>query len=379
METLMILTYTAFCYAVFKLFKIPLNKWTVPTAVLGGVVMIGTVILLMNYNHPYTKVARTAVVTTPIVPLVKGRVTEVPVTPNVPLKEGDVLFKIDPTPYQAAVNEQKAALAKAIQNVKIDGEAWNQAKAGVERARTERDRAKTNYDRYAEANSRGGNAPFSEAQVQNKRDTYLSAEAKLSAAEAAARSGKLKFESQIDGENTDVARLRAMLSNAEFNLEQTVVRAPTDGMVTQLILRPGVIAVPIPLKPVMVFVHAEKTRMLAAFFQNYMQRLDPGSEAEVIYSALPGRIFKGKLDYILPVLAQGQLQAGGNLLSLDKPVAGRVIAVIAMDDDMSSYNLPAGIAGEVAIYTHHVHHVAIIRKILFRMKSWQNYIFGEGH
>ena len=88
METLMILTYTAFCYAVFKLFKIPLNKWTVPTAVLGGVIMIGTVILLMNYNHPYTKVARTAVVTTPIVPLVKGRVTEVPVTPNVSLKEG---------------------------------------------------------------------------------------------------------------------------------------------------------------------------------------------------------------------------------------------------------------------------------------------------
>ena len=100
METLMILTYTAFCYAVFKLFKIPLNKWTVPTAVLGGVIMIGTVILLMNYNHPYTKVARTAVVTTPIVPLVRGRVTEVPVTPNVPLKEGDVLFKMDPTPLK---------------------------------------------------------------------------------------------------------------------------------------------------------------------------------------------------------------------------------------------------------------------------------------
>ena len=44
----MVLTYTAFCYAIFKIFKIPLNKWTVPTAILGGIVMIGTVVLLMN-------------------------------------------------------------------------------------------------------------------------------------------------------------------------------------------------------------------------------------------------------------------------------------------------------------------------------------------
>ena len=52
MDLLLILTYTALCIAVFKIFNIPLNKWTVPTAGLGGVVLIGTLILLMNYNHP---------------------------------------------------------------------------------------------------------------------------------------------------------------------------------------------------------------------------------------------------------------------------------------------------------------------------------------
>lgn len=36
METLMVLTYAAFCVALFKIFRIPLNKWTVPTAVLGA-------------------------------------------------------------------------------------------------------------------------------------------------------------------------------------------------------------------------------------------------------------------------------------------------------------------------------------------------------
>ena len=50
MDLLLILTYTALCIAVFKIFNIPLNKWTVPTAGLGGVVLVGTLVLLMNYN-----------------------------------------------------------------------------------------------------------------------------------------------------------------------------------------------------------------------------------------------------------------------------------------------------------------------------------------
>ena len=82
MDLLLILTYTAICVGIFKIFKIPLNKWSVPTAVLGGIVLIGTLIMLMNYNHPYSELARNYYVSTPVVPLVKGRVTEVPVTPN---------------------------------------------------------------------------------------------------------------------------------------------------------------------------------------------------------------------------------------------------------------------------------------------------------
>lgn len=54
MDLLLIMTYAALCITIFKVFKIPLNKWTVPTAVLGGVIIIGTLILLMNYNHPFT-------------------------------------------------------------------------------------------------------------------------------------------------------------------------------------------------------------------------------------------------------------------------------------------------------------------------------------
>jgi len=100
MELLLILIYTAICVAIFKIFSIPVNKWTLPTAALGGVFMIGIILLVMNYNHPFSSTARIYFTTTPILPDVKGRVIEVPVEPNTLLKAGDVLFRVDPQPVQ---------------------------------------------------------------------------------------------------------------------------------------------------------------------------------------------------------------------------------------------------------------------------------------
>ena len=139
MELLMILTYAAICFAIFKIFRIPVNKWTLPTAVLGGVFLITTILLIMNYNHPFSANARIYFATTPIMPTVKGRVIEVPVKPNAPLKQGDVLFKIDPRPYQYQVDQRKALLAEAEQNVKQLKTAYDQALANVEKVRVQID------------------------------------------------------------------------------------------------------------------------------------------------------------------------------------------------------------------------------------------------
>ena len=78
---------------------------------------IALLLLVMNYNHPYTREARFYFATTPIIPVVRGPVTEVPVQPNVPVKKGDVLFRIDARPYEFVVQQKQAALAEAEQNV----------------------------------------------------------------------------------------------------------------------------------------------------------------------------------------------------------------------------------------------------------------------
>jgi multidrug resistance efflux pump len=377
MEILLILTYSAICVAVFKIFRIPVNKWTLPTAALGGIFLIAGILLVMNYNHPFTKNARIYFATTPIMPNVKGRVIEVPVEPNAPLKQGDVLFKIDPQPYQYVVDQKKAQLAEAEQNVKQLKAAYDQALANVEKVNVQVKLAQEEYDRQEQLFEK---KVVAQAALDIATRNIDAAKQGLAAAQAAAENARLAYESEIGGVNTTVARLQAELSDAEFNLEQTVTRAPGPGYVTQMALRPGMYVIPAPLRPAMVFVHKDDQELAAGFQQNALQRVRAGDEAEIAFDGLPGRILKGKVKYLLDAIATGQLQATGGLQDMGADVpGGRAVAVIDITDDTSSYNLPGGSAAQVALYTPYAHHFAIIRRILLRMRSWENYVFLEGH
>lgn len=380
MAVLLLLGYAAICVVIFKLLRVPANRWTITTASLGGVVLIGGLLALMNYNHPVSADARLYFYTTPIVPQVKGRVTEVAVQPNVPLRAGDVLFRIDPQPYQFIVDQKKAALAEAEQSVKQLKASLDIALAQVDQAQASRDRAKESFDRFQAGNEgaqRSGRAgPFSEAEIDNRRGAYLTAEAALAGARATAERARLALDSEVNGVNTTVARLQADLQDAEYDLAQTTVTAPTDGYVTQLYLKPGMMAVPLPLSPVMVFIHGGDRIFAAAFPQNVLQRVRPGAEAEIAFNAIPGRVFTGRIRTLTDAMSQGQLQPSGTLLNPEdrNRVPGLALAVIEVTDDLSGYQLPAGSTAQVAAYSDHWQPVAIIRRILLRMQSWTGYL-----
>ncbi|KKD01074.1 HlyD family secretion protein [Photobacterium halotolerans] len=373
METLLVLSYAAICIFIFKVFRIPLNKWTVPTAVLGGIVLVGALVLFMNYNHPHTSLGGEYFVSTPIMPNVRGKVIEVPVTPNTPLQEGDILFKIDPTPFQAEVDRLEAQLAETRQNVLGQEASYKAAMATRIKAQAERDRTYQQYQRYATGYKRGA---FTKADVDNREQFYRSAEAALEAAQADERRAKLAYESNINGENTAVAQIQAQLVNARFNLDSTVVRAPTKGFVTQVLLRPGMMAVPLPLRPVMTFINTDDEAIVGAFRQNSLLRLKPGYEADIIFRAIPGKTFKAEIMEVLPAIGEGQAQAQGTLIGTDMLMRqGRPLVRFKMIDDLSEYNLPLGANMEIAVYSDHAHHLAVMRKILIRMKSWQNFLY----
>jgi len=316
MDLLLILTYAGLCIAIFKVFKIPLNKWSVPTAVLGGVVLIGGLVFTMNYNHPFSEISRDYFVTTPIVPSVTGKVIEVPVTGNQKLSAGDILFKVDPVPFQ---NKLKGLMAQMVS-------------------------AQGDLERTKELRKRGAGS-----------------------------------QRNVDLATAQVVALDAQIATAQYNVEQTIVRAPTDGYVTQATLRPGMMAASLPLRPVMIFVHDEGNYLVGWYRQNSALRLEVGNEAEVAYDGIPGKVFSGEVVAMMPGIAEGQLQPSPTLIDpRQSAYPGRIAVVINVTDpDFEAYRdrLPGGAFAQTAIYSQHFHHVAIMRKILLRMASWMNFLF----
>ena len=379
MELLLILIYVSICFAIFKLFRIPVNQWSLATAVLGGIFGISFLLLVMNYNHPFTSNARIYFAVTPVLPGVKGRVIEVPVQANVPLKEGDELFRVDPKPYQYVVEQKQAALAEADQTVLQLKASLDQATAAAERANAQVQLAQADFDRQT---ALFASRTVAQATVDTSTRNFEAAKQTLLGARAEQERARLAYSSNIEGVNTTVARLRAELADAQYDLDQTVTRASGPGFVTQLALRPGMYVVPAPLRPVMVFVNTDKRdqALTAAFQQNSLQRVKAGDEAEVAFDAVPGRVFKGKVRILLDAIAAGQLQATGALVDVGAPTGGgRALAIIDTEEDISDYQIPGGAAAQVAIYTEYWHHVSLLRKILLRMRSWENYVFLEGH
>jgi multidrug resistance efflux pump len=379
MEILLTLTYVAICYATFKLFKIPVNQWTLATAALGGIFGLSLLFITMAYNHPFSTNARIYFTVTPILPGVRGRVIEVPVEDrtNQHLEAGEVLFKIDPKPYEYTVAEKKAGLADAEANIAQLKASVDQATATVGKAKSESTLAQEYYDRQLALFQKGDVA---KATLDTATRNLDAARQTVTGAVAAEDRAKQAYGATVDGEHTAIVRLRNELADAQFDLDQTTVRAPTGGFVTELALRPGVYVVPAPFRPAMIFVNdSQKDRTLAAAFQqNALQRVRAGNEAEVLFKGIPGRVFKAKVRLVIDAVAGGQVQTTGTLANVGVPLPGdRALAILDMVDDISAYQVPLGAAGEAAIYTEHIHELSLLRKILLRMRSWQNYVFFE--
>lgn len=431
MIELIIGTYGVLCWLLFKKFKlIPVTTYTVCTAFLGGFVMLGLLFISLSVFHPVSHDGRLYAPVVQIVPNVRGTVIEVPVQANVPIKKGDVLFRIDPQPFQIEVDRLRAVLAS--KNVKVSQltEQLAAAEAQTKEARANLLVAESQFDRQARESQESAASQVKQIQkrldlaksqynrslslVKNKNVTQeeldrdqtrvltLEDELRQAAAaekiaaeklstgsasleavrqeiarlESAERQLQLQIKSESDGVNPDVREVMAMLDKARWELDQTVVRAPADGYVPQLTLRPGQMATPLPMKPLMVFIVTEQATLIASFHQKTISDIKPGMHAEVVFKAHPGKTFKVKVRRIMTALPEGEVIASGQLLSTTpSSEPGYVPIVFDYDEDVAALNLPIGAQASIAIYTDRVHVLSIVRKIILRMKSWENFVF----
>jgi multidrug resistance efflux pump len=433
MVELIIGTYGVACWLVFKKFKlIPVTTYTVCTAFLGGIVILALLFISLSVFHPVSHDARTYVGAVQIVPNVRGTVIEVSVKTNQLVKEGDVLFRINPQPFQIEVDRLRASLASKnskfaqlaeqlaaaeaatkqaranllVSESKFDRQAretLDQATAQVAavKARLEFARQQRNRIRDIQAKGAGSVSQLEidrvEGQALAVEEEFKKAEAserlaaeslksgsssleavrqELAQAEAAERQLRIQLQAQSDGVNPDVRETMAQLEKARWDLDQTVVRAPSDGYVPQLTLYPGQMATPLPLSPLMVFIPDTRPALIGTFDQKAASGIKPGMEGEAVFKAYPGRSFKVKVRRVLGAIREGELDTSGNLLSATSEQAhGKIPVVFDYDEDIAGLNLPAGSQASVAVYTDRVHALSLVRKIILRMKSWENFVF----
>jgi multidrug resistance efflux pump len=302
--------YLVILFILVKMKIVPFNLfWKVSPLLVLLLLMFG-LFIPMGWGAPQgpALVVRNSVA---VVPNVAGEVTDVPVEPNKPLRAGDVLFKIDPVPYQAQVD------------------------------------------------TIGAQVKFEELRLSQMTQLQLSDTGRA-------------FD--VEQRQADVDKLKGQFLGAKYNLEQTVVRAPSDGYVTNLGLIKGARVASLPLSPVMAFIDTSETVVGVEIAQIYTRYIEPGQEVEVTFKIFPGQVYKGKVDTVLQATSTGQVLASGTAVTPRQVTAAPFVVRVKLDDPKLAARLPAGTAGDAAIYTSHIKPSHIIRKVILRQIAIVNYV-----
>jgi multidrug resistance efflux pump len=178
----------------------------------------------------------------------------------------------------------------------------------------------------------------------------------------------------VEQRQSEVDQLKAQFESAKWNLDKTTVRAPADGYVTNLGLRKGARVANLPLTPVMAFIDTSDTLIGVEIAQIDARYIEPGQQAEVTFKFMPGQVFPGKVESILQAVATGQVQTSGLAVTPKGVAAAPFVVRIRLDDAGIATALPAGSAGDAAIFTDHVKVAHIIRKVLLRQIAILNYV-----
>jgi membrane fusion protein (multidrug efflux system) len=226
-----------------------------------------------------------------------GRIVQVDIFDNQSVKQGDVLFVIDPEPYRIALAQADAAVAGARLNVEQLRAAYSQAIAQEKSDASQVAYAQSQYDRAADLARKGINAKSSLDEARNDLDK---AKQQLAVAEQGILSAKAALGGnpniETDKHPTVMAALAAR-DKAAYDLAQTTVRAPADGIVSQAAsfkvgqyVGSGT--------PLFSLVEAGDTWIDANFKETQLTHMKPGQKAEIVVDTYPGKTFEATVQAI---------------------------------------------------------------------------------
>jgi multidrug resistance efflux pump len=393
MEILLLGIYSFFVWLIFIKFKwLPWNITTQVIAATIPIVGITMLILFLNIFAPSSADVRVMNYVVPINSRVAGKVTEVPVEPNIPVKKGDVLFRLDRTPFEiqvrsaeANVASLKAQLISATANQRNLSQQLNEAVSRQGTARTQLALARQREKEFAELVRSGAGNRFdldqAQADAQRMENDLRAAEASVAQVqERLAAKTPAGVQDEVAKVLAQIAQAEAQLADAQWNLEQTVTVAPADGYVVALALRPGVMVVPFPPVPAMTFIEDEQW-VVAYFGQNEVRKIESGNEAEIALKTYPARIIKCDVESIIWATAQGQLPISGMLPTTGfgaAPDMRLAVKLRPVGEDAELFLAP-GARGNGAVYTNSGHAIHILRKVFMRVGAKLDWLILKLH
>ena len=330
--------------------------------------------LVSDRSTPYTDLARVDGYVVPIAAQVSGYVTEVGVVLNEAVEEADLLIRINPLPYELAVNSARAQLELSGQQVEAQTSAIESAagRLGVQRAQL--DRAQRYHTRVMAIAERNPGA-LSQADIDRATTQLASAEAGVFSAEAELERAKATL--GIEGQNNPAIRAAAAaLEQAEFDLENTEILAPGPGIVGDLQLAEGHYAA--AGQPLATFISARDVWVRADMRENNLGRMEIGQPVEIALDVAPGRVFKGHVASLSSGVSTGQ-QARGDLPTSEQAQGWlqdpqRFPIVIRFDGDEAQGFRRAGGRASVIVYTGSNPLLNFVGRLRIRLMSLLSYL-----
>jgi multidrug resistance efflux pump len=307
MEALLLGIYAFFVWLIFIKFKwLPWNTRSQVIVAIIPIVGLTALVLLLNVFAPSSADVRVIKYVVQVLPQVKGRVIQVPIEGNKLYKKGEVLFRIDPTPYQLEVKSLEAQLANAEGQANQLREQLKSAAGNTGAVKAQMGLARLRVAQHRELVSTGAGNQFD---LDKAEADLANLDAQVTAALANEAQVRAQLAAIVDGDQAAVAKIKADLAKARWELEQTTFYAPASGYVINLQLRPGSMVVPFPIAPAMSFVE-EEYQVIALYHQNELHQVEPGNEAEIALLTRPGSVLKAVGDQYLRAADDGDAGLG---------------------------------------------------------------------
>ena len=267
--------------------KSGVKKWTALVLLICLVLLVLHV--LSDKFSPYTGDARIQAFIVPIVPQVSGTLTEVNVENNQVVTEAQVLAVVDSSKYELAVEQAQANLQLATQTSEVDVSAVSSAQAKVAEAQANLTNAQVKGQRIIRLAEQGA---ASQSRADDSRSKIEASKARL----ASARSELEKAKNKLGGSgknNANVQQALVALDSAQLDLYRSTIRAPSDGIITNLLVDIGHFSA--TGKPIMTFISIRNVWVQADIRENALTNVKAGNQVELVLDAAPGRVFQGEV------------------------------------------------------------------------------------